>query len=86
MFRVKKGFLYKSCELFGRVSWIYLYNDNHAWDFDEIAKKKKKCSHSNAFHTVFAAWSVWMNKQKHKAFDKDEEKTKSDSAINMHKW
>lgn len=27
-----------------------------------------------------------MNKQKHKAFDGDEKKTKSDSAINMHKW
>lgn len=27
----------------------------------------------------------WMNKQKHKAFDKDEEKTKSDSGINMYK-
>lgn len=49
----------------------------------QLQKRKK---YLNKIHTMFHLPAIRMNKQKHKAFDKDEKKTKSDSTINMHKW
>lgn len=61
--------------MFGSEPNLSLYNDNRKCDFDAIAKKVLAFERDS-----YGIWprAMRMSKQKHKAFDKDEKKTKSD--------